>query len=186
MTGGLGREPEKYRLLLKLQVRTMQLDPRLRRRFDSSDLVQEAFLKAHLHREKFEGVTEAQFVKWLKRIVENVVRDKCREHKAVKRDVRREQDLQQVVSESSVRLEKIVAIGQAPPGQRLEQHERELRLAAALEQLPEDQRDAIILRHLHDLSLEQAAEQMNRSEKAVSHLVYRGRRTLRKILDANQ
>jgi RNA polymerase sigma-70 factor, ECF subfamily len=186
MADGVGREPEKYRLLLKLQVRTMQLDPRLRRRFDSSDLVQEAYLKAHLNREKFEGNTEAQFVKWLKRIVENVVKDKCREHKAVKRDIRREQDLQRVVSESSVRLEKMVAAEKAAPGQRLEQHERELQLAAALEQLPEDQRDAIILRHVHGLSLDQAAEQMGRSEKAVSDLVARARRTLCKILDMNQ
>jgi hypothetical protein len=34
------------------------------------------------------------------------------------------------------------------PGQRLEQLDRELQLADALEQLPEDYRDAIILRHV--------------------------------------
>jgi RNA polymerase sigma-70 factor (ECF subfamily) len=181
MAGELGREPEKYRLLMKLQVRTMQLDPRLRRRFDSSDLVQEAILKAHKNREEFEGITEAQFVNWLKRIVENVVKDKCREHKADKRDVRREQYPEQVVSDSSVLLEKIVGIGQTTPGQRLEED----KLAAAVEQLPEDQRDAIILRLVHGLPLDEVASQMKRSEKAVSQLVYRGRRTLRKILEIN-
>jgi RNA polymerase sigma-70 factor (ECF subfamily) len=163
----------------------MQLDPRLRRRFDSSDLVQESLLRAHQNRNQFDGNSEAQFVQWLKRIIENVVRDKCREHKAAKRDVRREQDPQEIVSESSLRLEKYVAIGQATPGQKLELHERELQLAAALDQLPEDQRDAIILRHVHGLTLEEAAEQMRRSEKAVSQLVSRARRTLGKILDVN-
>jgi RNA polymerase sigma-70 factor (ECF subfamily) len=171
---------------MKLQVRAMQLDPRLRRRFDSSDLVHEAFAKAHEKQKKFKGTTEAQFVKWLKRIVENAVWDKYREHTAAKRDIRREEDLQQVVSESSVRLEKFVAAGEATPGQLLDQHERELEVAAALEQLPDDQRDAIILRHVHGLSLDQAAAQMGRSEKAVSHLVSRARKRLREILDLNQ
>jgi len=185
MRDRLERELEKYRLLLKLQVRTMQLDLRLRRRFDSSDLVQEAFLKAHQNRNQFDGRTEAQFVRWLKRIVENVVRDKCREHKAAKRDIWREQDIQQVISESTVRLEKFVAVGQATPSQLLEQYEREKQVAAALEQLPEDQRDAFILRHVHGLTLKQAAEQMSRSEKAISQLVSRARRTLGKTLDVD-
>jgi RNA polymerase sigma-70 factor (ECF subfamily) len=148
-------------------------------------LVQDVFLKAEKNRRQFKGSTEGQFVKWLKCIVSNVVTDKCREHKAGRRDVRREQDIEQVVAESSVRLEKMLATRESPH-ERLEQIERELQLSAALEQLPEDQRDAVILRHVHGLSIEQAAEQMGRSEKAVSHLVYRARRTLRRILDPNQ
>jgi RNA polymerase sigma-70 factor (ECF subfamily) len=174
---------EKYRPLVKLQFRTMQLkhpglrDPRLRRRFDSSDLVQEAFLKAHKNREKFKGVTEAQFVMWLKRIAENVMRDECRKGRAKKRDVGREEDVEQVVSESS---------GQPTPDQRLEQREIEEQLRAALKQLPDDQQDAFILRHVQGLPLKDAAEQMRRTEKAVSHLVSRARRALRNIIDSNQ
>jgi RNA polymerase sigma-70 factor (ECF subfamily) len=185
MAGNSQWELENYRALLKLQVRTVQLDPRLRRRFDSSDLVQDAFLKAEENRQQFKGSTEGQFVKWLKCIVSNVVRDKWRKDTAGRRDVRREQDLEQVVAESSVRLEKLLPTGQSPL-ERLVQIERELEVAAALEKLPEDQRDAVILRHVHGLSIEQAAEQMSRSEKAVSQLVYRARRTLRKTLDLNQ
>lgn len=186
MAGDSGRNLEKYRLLVKQRVRAMQLDPRLRRRFDSSDLVQDVFLKAAKNRDQSEGTTEEQLVNRLKQIVERVVIDKCREHKARKRDVRREKDLEQIVSESSVRLEKLVAARQPTPSQCLERIEIERQLAAALEQLPDDQRDAFILRDVHGLPLEQAAEQMGRTEKAVSHLVYRARRALRKTLDANQ
>jgi RNA polymerase sigma-70 factor (ECF subfamily) len=39
-------DPGRYRDLLHLMARRFQLDPRLKRRFDSSDLVQEALLKA--------------------------------------------------------------------------------------------------------------------------------------------
>src|SRR5262249_59634021 len=49
---------ERYRPLLRLQVRQFQLDPRLHRRFDSSDLVQETLLRAHAGRNRFRGTTE--------------------------------------------------------------------------------------------------------------------------------
>ena len=37
---------ERFRPLLRLQVRRLDLDARLRRRFDSSDLIQEAIARA--------------------------------------------------------------------------------------------------------------------------------------------
>ena len=45
--------PERYRDLLCMLARQIQLDPRLRRRFDSSDLVQEALLKATQNLDSF-------------------------------------------------------------------------------------------------------------------------------------
>jgi RNA polymerase sigma-70 factor (ECF subfamily) len=56
---------ERYSSLLRLQARQLDLDPRLRRRFDSSDLVQEAMERAHRLREQFRGSTEGEFIKWL-------------------------------------------------------------------------------------------------------------------------
>ena len=38
---------ERYQALLRLRARQLHFDPRLKRRFDSSDLVQETLLKAH-------------------------------------------------------------------------------------------------------------------------------------------
>ena len=62
---------ERYRPLLHLLVRRLELDPRLQRRFDSSDLVQETLLKAHAHLDRFRGQSEAQLVKWLHQILEH-------------------------------------------------------------------------------------------------------------------
>ena len=59
---------ERYGKLLKMLVRGMGLDPRLRRRFD--DLVQETLLKAHASKHQFQG-DQAQLVQWLKKMVEN-------------------------------------------------------------------------------------------------------------------
>src|SRR5438477_10324603 len=74
---------ERYRALLKLQVRQLQLDPRFQRRFDSSDLVQDAYENALAHFDQFCGQTEAELVKWLQAILANVAREEIR--KAIRR-----------------------------------------------------------------------------------------------------
>ena len=51
-------QPERYRPLLRLQVRQLELDPRLRRRFDSSDIVHDTLLKAHAHLGQCRAETE--------------------------------------------------------------------------------------------------------------------------------
>jgi len=78
---------DRYRPLLRLQIRQMQLDPRLQRRFDSSDLVQETLLRAQGNLPRFRGQTEADLVKWLQEILANVVTDEVRKARARKRDL---------------------------------------------------------------------------------------------------
>ena len=65
-------------------------------------------------------------------------------------------------------------------------HEQELRLAAALAQLPEDQGDVVILHWLMKASVAEIAGQMKRSEKAVAGLLRRGMQKLGQILKANK
>ena len=54
-----------------------------------------------------------------------------------------------------------------------------VRLADAMEALPEDQRRTIELKHLQGLPLVEVARQMNRSVPAVAGLLFRGMRALR-------
>src|SRR5262249_13049323 len=125
---------DRYRPLLRLQVRQMQLDPRLRRRFDSSDLVQETLLRAHGNLDGFRGHDEAELVKWLQEILSNVVTDEVRKARARKRDLALEQSLEAVMSESSARLEAYLASSQTSPSQQAERQELLLALAAAIDQ----------------------------------------------------
>jgi RNA polymerase sigma-70 factor (ECF subfamily) len=175
---------DRYRALLRLLVRRFHLDPLLRRRFDSSDLVQETLLRAHAHRDQFRGTTEAERVKWLQEILGNVLTDETRKARAQKRDVALEQSLDAAVAESSARLDAFLADRQSSPSQQAERHELLLRLAEALEQLPEDQREVLIQRDLRGASVSQIAEQLGRTEKAVAGLLLRGRRKLREFLEA--
>jgi RNA polymerase sigma-70 factor (ECF subfamily) len=173
---------DRYRPLLRLQIRQMELDPRLQRRFDSSDLVQETLLRAHGNLAHFRGTTEADLVKWLREILANVVTDEVRKARAHKRDLALERSLEAVMAESSARLEGYLASSQASPIQQAERQELLLRLAAAIDQLPEDQRDVLMQRDLLGASVSQIAEQLGRTEKSVAGLLVRGRRKLRELL----
>src|SRR5579864_1507225 len=97
-------ELDRYRPLLRLQVRQLQLDPRLQRRFDESDLVQEALLRAHRGLADFRGDNEAALLKWLEQILANVLTDAVRREHADKRDVALEQSLDAALEQSSARL----------------------------------------------------------------------------------
>jgi RNA polymerase sigma-70 factor (ECF subfamily) len=175
-------QPERYRSLLQVQARQLQLDPRLRRRFDSSDLVQEALLKAHQGLAGFRGRTEGELVKWLQQILANVARDRAREEKAQKRDVTREQSINAAVTESSLHWEAVLADRHGSPEEEAARRELLLRLTGAIDCLPDDQRDVVIYRDLMGMAMAEIAAQMDRSEKAVAGLLLRGRRRLRELL----
>src|SRR5262245_42231845 len=118
MSEPTGWHLERYRPLLRLQLRQVQLDPRLQRRFDDSDLVQEALLRAHQSLADFRGDNEAALVKWLEQILANVLTDAVRRERAQKRDVALEQSLDAALAESSARLaEYLTADGSSPAEQ---------------------------------------------------------------------
>jgi RNA polymerase sigma-70 factor (ECF subfamily) len=174
--------PERYIPLLRLQVRQLELDLRLRRRFDSSDVVQETLLRAHANRDQFRGTTEGEMVRWLQAILSNVVIEETRKARAGKRDVAVEQSLQAAVADSSTRLEAYIAADQSSPSQQIERQELLLQVAQALDQLPEDQRDVVIHHHLLGTPVGQIATQLGRSEKSVAGLLYRAKRKLGELL----
>jgi RNA polymerase sigma-70 factor (ECF subfamily) len=57
-----------------------------------------------------------------------------------------------------------------------------LRLADALTQLPEAQREAIVLHHLQSCLLSETARSLGRSDTAVAGLLHRGLKKLREIM----
>jgi RNA polymerase sigma-70 factor (ECF subfamily) len=137
-------EPERFRPILHLQVRLLGIDPLFRRRFDSSDVVHETLLRAHKNRDQFRGTTEAELVGWLQTILRRVVLNMVQKH----RDVRLEASLDEAVDESSARLLDYLHAKGPTPDEQAQQQELLRRLAEALDRLPDDQREAILLRDL--------------------------------------
>ena len=99
--GAQDRLLESYRNYLRLLART-GIDASLRGKADPSDLVQETLLKAHQHFDQFQGQTEAELIAWLRRILARNLADLVRRFKVGGgRSVRREQSLNDLISETS-------------------------------------------------------------------------------------
>jgi RNA polymerase sigma-70 factor (ECF subfamily) len=178
---GQDRVLERYRQYLGILAR-LQLDPRLQGKIDVSGVVQQTLLEAHQALPGFQDHSPAQTSAWLRRILANNLGDEIRKLAAAKRDLAREQSLEAALDASSSRLEEWLAADQSSPSQQVERAEQALALAAALAELPEAQREALVLQHWHGWSLAQIAGHMNKSHAAVAGLIKRGLQELRNRL----
>jgi RNA polymerase sigma-70 factor (ECF subfamily) len=175
----LGPLLETYRNYLKLLAR-LQIDRRLQGKADASDLVQETFLEAHRDFPQFRGTTEAELVGWLRQVllsnVANLVR---RYYGTSRRDVRLERALAAELEQSSRVLDRGLVASASSPSLQAAHREQAVLLADALGHLPEDYREAIILRHLEGLTFPEVAQRMGRSVDSVKKLWVRGLARLR-------
>ncbi|HKI38059.1 MAG TPA: sigma-70 family RNA polymerase sigma factor [Gemmataceae bacterium] len=159
------------------------LDGRLRGKVDAFDVVQDTLLKAFEHREQLRGQSAAERQAWLRQILANTLADTVRRFLAgQKRDVGREQSLDDAVRQSSERLQGWLADGRAPPADEAARNERLLGLAEGLAELPDDQREAVRRKHLHGMPVGEVARQMGKTTAAVAGLLRRGLEALRQRL----
>jgi RNA polymerase sigma-70 factor (ECF subfamily) len=139
-------------------------------------------LEAHQDRASLRGRTDAEQAAWLRTILARNLLNTARDFTAQKRDVRRERSLAQQLEQSSQRLDQFLAAEQSSPSQQVIHGEQAEKLAAALAQLPEDQRTAVILKHFHEWSLAEIAERQGRTTMAVAGLLKRGLKKLRLLM----
>jgi RNA polymerase sigma-70 factor (ECF subfamily) len=178
---GMDESPERWRAYLLLLAR-LQIGPELRGKLDASDIVQETLLEAYRQRATFRGRSEGELAAWLRKLLACNLVDALRRLHAGKRDASREQSLEEAVERSSARLEAFRAAEQSSPSQQAERHEQAARLAAALERLPEAQREAVEMRYCQGLALADISQRLGRSTAAVAGLLKRGLHQLRQEL----
>lgn len=143
----------------------------------ASDVVQQTLLEAVAQAERFRGSGDAQRAAWLRRALANNLADAGRARHRHKRDVSREIDL------SASKLGELLADGGPSPSHAARREEDALRLAEALEQLPEAQREAVVMQHWQGMTLAQIGERMGKTPVAVAGLLKRGLKRLREILE---
>ena len=177
-----GQWLERHRPYLTLLAQTY-LSRRAAGRLDSSDIVQQTLLDAFAKRDQFLGCSEGELAAWLQQILKNNLVDALRDQQRDKRDIRREQSLEVAIDGSFSRTDQWLAAVQSSPSQRAVKQEDLLRLSQALTELPEAQREAIVLHHLQGLKLAEVAKEMSRSEAAIAGLLFRGMTALHTLLD---
>jgi RNA polymerase sigma-70 factor (ECF subfamily) len=176
-----GRKLERLRPYLRLLAR-MQLGSRLRGKLDPSDLVQQTLLQAYASREQFRGRSEGELAAWARTILAHQLTRVVREFDRDKRDVSRERALEAALEHSSACLAAWLTDGEPSPSEQAIQNEKAVRLAAAIEGLPEAQREALVLHYWQGWTTARIAEHLGRSSAAVAGLLQRGLRDLRKQL----
>lgn len=149
----------------------------LGREEDARDVVQEAFLRAFRGLKGFKG--EAKFSSWLYRITLNLCRDWIRRE-------RRTPIVQ--VPEGTDPID--LADTQASPTESVEElvSRRELSsaVAAAMAELPEEQRTAILLKEYHGLTFQEIADTLHCPLSTVKTRLYQGLSVLRRRLERRQ
>jgi RNA polymerase sigma-70 factor, ECF subfamily len=174
-----GVDLERFRDYLRLLAR-FQLPSRLRAKLDPSDLVQQTLLRAYQSLAQLRGKSTAEVTAWLRRILANLLANAVRDYGRGRRDVALERSLEGALEDSSLRLEKWLAVAQASPVEAAERNEQLLTLASALSALPEDQREALLFRYHEGLPLAEIGSRLGRTRPAVASLLRRGLQQLRK------
>lgn len=158
----------------------MEIDSRFHGKFSASDAVQQTMLEAWRNWDQFRGQHEPQRRAWLRGVLAHQLAHLARHYAGTqKRDLAREVSIDVSLAQSSMRLEQFLAADQTSPSGQAAAREQSVELARVLEQLPDDYRQVILLRHLEDLPHEEVARRMNRSVGAVRMLWMRALAALR-------
>jgi RNA polymerase sigma-70 factor (ECF subfamily) len=177
-----GQLLEQFRNYLTMLAR-LQIGRRLQGKVDASDLVQETFLEAHRDFKQFRGTTERELTGWLRQILAsnlaNFVQRYCGTQR---RAVHLERELAAELDQSSRCLDLGLAARHSTPSHQASRREQAVLLANALEELPQDYRDVLVLRHLEELTFPEVARRMGRSLDSVKNLWARALGRLRRVL----
>jgi RNA polymerase sigma-70 factor (ECF subfamily) len=175
----LGRLLEAQRAALH-RLAERQIDERVAVRVDASDIIQQTFLEAHRSFKQFAGRDTRELTAWLHGILDHKVAGAIRDHALLqKRNVNRARSMDDTHRAS---LKNELDAGISTPSQKVIRGEEEQLLMKALSVLPDDQREAVRLRHLEGLALADIARHLGRSPAATAGLIKRGMQVLRRRL----
>lgn len=159
-----------------------QLTNALRGKLDASDIVQQTLIDAWNGEAGFRGTTHGERMAWLRVILTRVILRADRDLlKTAKRGEGREKTIQSAIDEASVRIEQLAVGNEGSPASAAERAELTLKLAEAMEQLPDDYRQVLQLRHIEGLSHAEIAEKIDRTSAATRMLWVRALEALKKV-----
>jgi RNA polymerase sigma-70 factor (ECF subfamily) len=142
-------------------------------RDDAEDLAQEVFIRAYRGLDGFQGA--ASFRTWLYRIVHNVGASHFAYRRAKKRTAH-------VMSLEAAELSDAVPGGGCEPAQRVMNGELKAAIETAIQELPADMREFVVLRDVEERPYEEISEIAGAPLGTVKSRIHRARLLLREKL----
>ena len=173
---------DRFRPYLHL-IAQSNLGPILRRKLEASDVVQQTLLQAHRDMAQFRGTTDAELMGWLRQILRRRLLDFAKHWQGQKRDARREQAMERAIDDSIRRVDDWLMANQTSISKKAIRNEELLRLSSALEQLPEDLRQVIVLHHLQGMKFTEIATRLGCEDTTVARRLSRGLKKLKRMMD---
>jgi RNA polymerase sigma-70 factor (ECF subfamily) len=148
----------------------------LNQKQEAEDVVQETFLRVYTNLEKYDE--NQKFSTWIYRIATNLCIDRLR-----KRKPSYSIDAEMTDGEGTD-WHAMLASNDAGPDEELILSETQQNIREAIQTLPDKYKTVVILRYLHDMSLQEISDVLEMPVTTVKTRVHRGREFLRKKLDA--
>jgi RNA polymerase sigma-70 factor, ECF subfamily len=142
---------------------------------EAEDLTQEVFLKVYRTLHQFRPESGA-LETWIVRVARNHFIDHYRKYKTERSSTAPLEDHHDAVARPTVRVET--------PGDMLDKKEAAERVHSLLARLPQDQREAVILRDLEELTYEEIADLLKVPIGTVKSRINRGRIEMARLLRA--
>lgn len=174
---------EQHRAALR-RVIAMRLDRGIARRIDASDVVQDVLFEASKRLADYLQDPRMPFHVWLRHLALDRMIDVHRRHHAQRRDVGRERPMQAAATsgKSSLDLAAQLQDQELTPAAAALRKELAGRFLAALDQLDEQDREIMLLRHVEQLGNSEAAEALGLAPAAAGMRYLRALRRLRALL----
>jgi RNA polymerase sigma-70 factor (ECF subfamily) len=164
----------------------LRIDQRLQRRIDVSDVVQEVLVEVHRRLADYLSNPGMAFHLWIRQIAKDRIIDAHRRHRvSAKRSVDREQALavQAGKDQSTMDLVGQLCDRSLTPAAAAAQREIAAQVEATIQDLPDNDREIILMRHYEQLSNQEVAEVLGLNEPAASMRYLRALRRLRELLN---
>ena len=127
----------------------------LRRWWGVSDVVQSVILRLYRHRERWQAGTQQQFEAWAVNVAKNRIADGIRRYRLNARFLSMESGRQTKHRNDLQNRLPVSSFDQAAVNEQTEQ------LLAAIQALPTEVQEVVLLRYVHDLTFQQISNELN-------------------------
>jgi len=167
-----------------LRVIALRSPPQLAQRVDAEDIVQETLARASARFDQFVQTRKVPVFVWLRGLALDLLIEFQRRHLgAAKRAVHREVSMRQWLQETSLEMTRLWDSDARSPSRIISDRQRGEDLKRALEMLPDNYREVLVLRFFESLSVAETAAALDCSVANAKVLQFRAMKKLQDIIE---